>query len=103
MVSLILGLIVGAASVIFALQNIFSVTVTFLAWEITGSLALIISIVAVAGLFVGILFTVPDAIKKSFEISRLKKENKKLNDELEQKRVQVVETVVVTPTDSPII
>lgn len=83
MLSLIVGLFLGAVSVIFALQNIFSVTVTFLAWDITASLALIISIAILVGFVVAVLFTLPESIKNYFAISKLQKKNKELEEKLE--------------------
>jgi len=92
MFSLIAGLFLGAVSVMFALQNIFPVTVTFLAWDMTASLALIVSIAVLVGFVVAILFTLPESIKNYFAISKLQKENRKLEDKLEattQKEVAV--------------
>jgi len=83
LLSLIFGLIVGALAVIFALQNIFPVTVTFLLWELTTSLAVLISLALLMGIIVSSFFAIPGAIKNMFVISNLKKENKKLSDELE--------------------
>ncbi len=80
--SLIFGLIIGAVSVIFALQNIFPVTVTFLVWELTSSLAVLISLSILVGIVICALLSIPEAIKNSFAISNLKKENKRLTDEL---------------------
>jgi len=102
MISLILGLIIGALSVIFALQNVFSVTVSFLTWNLTASLALIISIALLLGLVVGILFTLPESIKNSFAISRLSKENKKLVDELEKEKSENPVIVETREVESPI-
>lgn len=83
LLSLIFGLIIGAISVVFALQNIFPVTVTFMVWELTTSLAVIITLAVLIGLIIAIIFSIPEIFRNMFVISNLKKENKKLSDELE--------------------
>ncbi len=102
MFSLILGLVVGAISVVFALQNVFPVTVTFFAWDITGSLALIIAFSLLAGLLIAALLSIPEAVRSAFLILNLKKENKKLTEEIAQLRIQK-ETVVVTPVETVVV
>lgn len=77
-----MGLILGAAGVIFALQNVFPVTVTFLGWEMTASLAVIVILSLILGVLTSILMTVPGAIENYFTISQLKRENKKLIKEV---------------------
>jgi uncharacterized integral membrane protein len=76
LLSLILGLVIGGLSVMFALQNIFPVTVTFLAWEITSSLALLIAISIIVGLVISALISIPGAISNAMTISGLRKENR---------------------------
>ncbi len=44
LIFLIIGLLLGGAAVIFALQNITAVTVTFFSWQFEGSLAMIVLI-----------------------------------------------------------
>jgi lipopolysaccharide assembly protein A len=95
LLSLVLGLIMGAAAVIFALQNVFPVTVTFLAWELTSSLAVLIILSMVMGILISILMTIPGAIRSSFTISKLKKQNKKLSNE-----VDTVKTTLVGQTST---
>ena len=80
--SLITGLILGAAGVIFAFQNVFPVTVTFLGWELSASLAVIVILSLIIGALTSILMTVPGAIQNYFTISHLKRENKKLVKEV---------------------
>ena len=100
--SLIFGLIIGAVSVIFALQNIFPVTVTFLAWNLTASLAVIIVVSLFVGVIISSLLSIPGAIRSSLAISKLKKENKKLSDDLAvaQRSSVVTQTITSTPTNA---
>ncbi len=86
---LILGLLLGAVTVIFALQNISEITVTFFAWQVHGSLALVLLLAVASGILVCILISLPEVISTSFEIARLRKQNKKNEDELASlKKVQ---------------
>jgi lipopolysaccharide assembly protein A len=80
---LFIGLLLGALSVIFALQNVTPITVTFLAWQIEGSLALVLLMTILTGLVVGLLVSLPELIKKSFQISGLRRKNDKLDADLE--------------------
>ena len=53
MIRFILGIVFGVLALIFIFQNMESVSVTFLAWTITTSRAVILLIVLVAGFIVG--------------------------------------------------
>ena len=68
---LILGLLIGALSVVFALQNIAVITVTFLAWQVTGSLAVILLVAMVAGMIMSILVSIPEVIKDQRKVKVL--------------------------------
>jgi uncharacterized integral membrane protein len=100
LLSLIFGLIIGAASVVFALQNMFPVTVVFFVWKATSSLAIIVSLATLAGILISALLSIPEAIKNSFVIFDLKKENKKLVDELEASRQIQNQIHIITPKDT---
>ena len=84
--SLILGLVIGALSVIFALQNVFSVTVTFMFWHMTTSLSVLISLAVLTGILITCFLSIPGAVKNIMEVAELTKENKKLKDEIERAR-----------------
>jgi lipopolysaccharide assembly protein A len=86
---LLIGLLLGAVSVIFALQNITTVTVTFLTWQFDGSLALIILLAIASGIIMSSLLSLPQVVKRSIQISRLRKHNTKLKDQLVTKEVEV--------------
>lgn len=86
---LLLGLVLGAVSVIFALQNITTITVVFLAWQIQGSLALIILLAVLAGLLIGFIVCAPEVMKKSLRVASLRKQNAKLNEALQNKDREV--------------
>ena len=73
---LILGVLLGAVTVVFALQNITTITVTFLAWELTGSLSLILLLAVATGALICLLMSIPEVIKSHIEFSALKKINR---------------------------
>lgn len=79
--SLFLGLIIGAGVMVFAFQNIFPVTVSFLGWELTSSLATLIILSMIVGALISALITIPKSIKNYLTIAKLQKENKKLAEE----------------------
>ncbi len=89
LIFLIIGLLLGAAAVFFALQNITTITVTFLSWQFEGSLAVILLAAVVTGVLISLLLSLPGLIKKSFQISSLRNHNSKLEDELVDKNMEV--------------
>lgn len=88
--SLILGFLLGAATLLFALQNTSVVALSFLGWGFESSLALVTLIFFAAGILVSLLVSIPSALKDSFRIMGLKKENRELREELEAARTTVV-------------
>lgn len=103
LISLILGLIIGAIAVVFALQNIFPVTVTFLTWELTSSLAVLISLAILIGIVICALISIPESIKNSFAISALRRENKKIADELAALHRTKTDTTIITPVETVVV
>jgi uncharacterized integral membrane protein len=81
-----LGLLLGAFAVIFALQNIAIVTVSFFSWEVTGSLALILSLAIALGILITLLLILPEFIKNYLNYKNLKAENSKLEEELRKQK-----------------
>ncbi len=71
---LIVGLILGATSVIFALQNVEMVTVTLLNLQIEASLSLVILLSMAVGVLICILFTLPEVVINHFRFRKLKNE-----------------------------
>ena len=86
---LIGGFLIGAVAVTFALQNTETVIVALFSWRFESSLALIIILALAIGALVGLLWSLPRSIKKSFQISNLKKQNAKLESELANKKIEV--------------
>lgn len=70
---LVLALILAIVAVIFALQNTAAVTLTFFAWEVGGSLSLVVLVTLVIGVLVGWLFVAPSLVKNSLQGSGQRK------------------------------
>lgn len=85
-IPLLLGIILGAVSVIFALQNVAVITVMFFDWQFQGSLALILLLAIATGILISLLIVLPESIKSFFQYRRLKKENIKLTEELRKQK-----------------
>jgi lipopolysaccharide assembly protein A len=98
----IIGLLIGIAAVIFALQNVEVITVTFFSWELTGSLALILMLAIGAGLLVSALLILPESIKNHFRYRSLKKENAKLAEELRKQKELTIFAKHDIPTEEAI-
>ena len=90
-VYLIFGLVIAVLAVIFALQNSMTVTISFLAWEITASLSLVILITLAIGALIGYLVLVPSVIKKSLAVSNNRKRISALEKELDEKKAWITE------------
>jgi len=62
---LIIGLLFATVAVIFAVQNTAPITVTFLFWQIEGSLALVLLAAFALGVISTILVSLPGLIRRS--------------------------------------
>jgi len=71
---LIIVLLFAVMAVIFAVQNVEVVPISFLFWQTEGSLALVLLLALVIGVVIGLLVTLPTRIKFSRELSKRKKE-----------------------------
>ena len=73
MIFLILGLLLGGITVIFISQNIVPVTVVLFAWQIHGSLALVLILSILVGAVLAVLSYLSEMIDTHIQISTLKK------------------------------
>ena len=80
------GLLLGAVSVIFALQNITVITVSFFSWQLTGSLALILLLAISSGILITLFFLLPEFISSYFKHKSLEEENHKLAEDLRKQK-----------------
>lgn len=82
----IAGLLLGGAAVIFALENVAVITVTFFSWQFTSSLAVILILAIFSGVLVTLLLLLPESINNYFRYRTLRKENNKLKEELQKQK-----------------
>ncbi len=83
---LVLALIISIVAVIFALQNAVPVTIAFMIWQFEGSLALVLLLTLVLGSLLGVSVSMPSSIRKSREVSSLKKKIAELENTLQGER-----------------
>jgi uncharacterized integral membrane protein len=86
---LIVALLIAVIAVIFALQNTMTVTISFLAWEITGSLSLVLLITLAIGAVIGLLVLTPSAIKHTIALSNNRKRIGALEKQVEEQKVRI--------------
>ncbi len=78
----ILGFVLGVGALLFALQNNEVVSLSFLGWHFDSSLAVLVIVSMALGILISLLAFLPSALSGSFRIMGLKKENKKLVEEV---------------------
>lgn len=84
--SLILGVVLGAAAVIFILQNVAIVDVAFFSWHFQGSLALVLLMTFLVGILITLLLVLPETIGHYFRFRTLQKENARLAEDLRKQK-----------------
>lgn len=94
--SLLVGFVLGAAALLFALQNTEVVSLTFVGWQFQSSLALLVLVSVGVGILISILAFLPSAIARSFRIMGLKSENRKLAESVEAHK-QALSAATATP------
>ena len=103
---LLLGAVLGGLSVVFVLQNIVPITVTFLTWQISGSLAIVLGLTLIAGMVLSLLVLLPSFIRDEIRFRKVLKRQKELEDELAVARRDLIEaarSAVVTPTPPTVV
>jgi len=85
--SLIVGIILGAVSVVFALENFATITVTFMNWQVSAPLSLVLLGTMVCGIVVTLLVLLPSLIRDELYLSTIKRQKKEAEDELARYRV----------------
>lgn len=104
-VYLIFALLIAVIAVIFALQNTITVTISFLAWKVTGSLSLVLLITLAIGALIGLLVLAPSAIKSTIAVSNHRKRIGVLEKELDEHKVRISDLEkprpVIPPSESP--
>lgn len=91
LLSLIIGVLLGAVSVAFIAENTSIVTVTFLSWQFDGSLALVLMMTLITGVVITLLFLLPTFIRDMFYLSAVEKQKRVVEDELLQTKQKLAE------------
>ena len=99
-ISLVIGILLGSLSVVFALQNVAVVTVTFLAWQVSAPLALVLLGSMLSGVVITLLVSLPSLIRDALYVKVLLKEKKRLEDELAAYRKTAVPIQPATTTST---
>jgi uncharacterized integral membrane protein len=100
-VYLIFALLIAVLAVIFALQNTMTVTISFLAWEITGSLSLVLLITLAIGAVIGLLVLAPSAIKNRIAVSNTRKRIGTLEKQLDEQKLRIADLERAKPSAAP--
>lgn len=98
----ILGILLGAVSVVFAVQNVAVITVSFFSWQLTGPLVYVLLLAITSGILIAVLMLLPESIGNHFRYRSLRKENEKLAEELRKQKELTVFAKNTPPTDAEI-
>jgi lipopolysaccharide assembly protein A len=96
--SLIIGLILGALFVIFALQNTAIVTITFFSWQLTQPLAFVLLGTLVAGGVVALLVLLPSVMRDEMLFTLVRSERDDLEEELRRTKTELRRRPYTTDT-----
>lgn len=86
LLSLIIGIILGAVAVVFAFQNVAVVTVSFFAWSVSASLAIIILGSILCGIVLTLLVLLPSVIRDEIYVASIKRQKRETENELARVR-----------------
>ncbi len=102
-ISILVALLIALVAVVFALQNATTVTITLLAWQFQGSLALLLLSTLAVGFVVGWLAATPALIRSRLEKGGLRKQIASLQEALEEERTRlaVLEEQLKQPPAEP--
>ena len=87
LISLLVGIVLGGLTVIFALQNVGMVTVNLWIWQFSAPLALVLLATLVSGIIVALLVLLPGLIRDELYVKALKRDKREVEDELAKHRV----------------
>ena len=70
---IILALVIAIIGVIFALQNLATITISFLFWSFHAPLALVLLVTLLAGVLISLLASLPGLVRNKWSFSGQKK------------------------------
>ena len=79
---IIIALLIAVIAVVFALQNTAVVTITFLAWTVDGSLALVVLLAVLTGVLISVFVSLPSIVKNRIAASNRKKKINELTNQV---------------------
>lgn len=88
---LILALILVIIAVVFAVQNVAIVTISFIAWKVDISLAVALLLALGAGVLISVLVSIPGRIKGGWNNASQKKKFNNLAAELDEYKRKIEE------------
>ncbi|MFN2273569.1 MAG: lipopolysaccharide assembly LapA domain-containing protein [Anaerolineales bacterium] len=83
---LVLALILSLLVTIFAVQNNASIEISFLRWNVTGSLALVLMLTLVLGIMVGVMIMLPGSVRARLAARDERKRKQGLEVQLEMSK-----------------
>ncbi len=101
---LIIILLFAVLAVIFAVQNVEVVPISFLLWQTEGSLALVLLLALVIGVVIGLLVTLPTRVKFSRQLSKRKNEIAELEGTIQEQagRISALEGELAAELGAPV-
>jgi lipopolysaccharide assembly protein A len=95
-VFIIIALLIAIVAVVFALQNLVTVSVSFLFWSLHGSLALVLLVTLLVGVLISLLASLPGLVRGRMAASSQKKKLAALESErsLYQQKAEAAEKEV---------
>lgn len=97
---LLVALLIVIIAVVFALQNAVPVTISFLVWQLEGSLALVLLASFMLGVLAALLVTLPGMIRRGATIVSLKRQvsgQEKAISSLEKEQAKAAAPVKAPP------
>ena len=78
LLALIIGIVLGAAALLFIIQNTAIVSLTFVYWQFQSSIAVLVLLAILVGVVLMALMFLPGAIGDGFRMRKLRKHNEAL-------------------------
>ena len=88
---LVLALVLSLLVTIFAVQNNAPIQVSFLSWDVTGSLALVLMITLLLGILIGVMLILPGSVRASLAAREERKRKSDLAVQLEKSQASRAE------------
>jgi uncharacterized integral membrane protein len=92
-VYLILALVIAILAVIFALQNVAVVSISFFTWSVNVSLAVALLVALGIGVLISILISIPDRVKSGWNVSKKNRKYSSLEEERDSLKQKIDEII----------